>query len=81
MGSILSPSKPAPDPELEKQKAEQRRINKEEADRQVFQKKEKTRKIASNLIGQKSLQSTELEDFTGFRRLNKTKNMGGGYNA
>ncbi len=83
MGSILNPSKPAPDPELEKQKAEQKRINKEEAERQAFQKKEKNRKIASNLIGQKSLQSTELEDFTGFRRknLSKSKNMGGGYNA
>ena len=81
MGSILSPSKPAPDPELQKRKAEQERINREEAARQQFEKKERIRKIATNKIGQRSLQSTELEDFTGFRRLNKTKNMGGGYNA
>ena len=81
MGSLLSTPKPAPDPELQKRKAEQERINKEEAARQEFQKKERVRKIATNKIGQRSLQSTELEDFTGFRRLNKTKNMGGSYNA
>ena len=69
------------DPELQKRKAEQKRINEEEAANQKFQKEEKIRKIASNKIGQRSLQSTELEDFTGFRRLNKTKNMGGSYNA
>ena len=79
MGSILSPSKPAPDPELQKRKAEQERINREEAARQEFQKKERVRKIAANKIGQRSLQSTELEDFTGFRRLKKNKTMGGGY--
>ena len=81
MGSMFKTPKPAEDPELKKQKAEQKRINEEEAARQQFEKKEKIRKIATNKIGQRSLQSTELEDFTGFRRLNKTKNMGGGYNA
>ena len=77
MGSMFKTPKPAEDPELKKRKAEQR----EEAARQEFQKKERVRKIATNKIGQRSLQSTELEDFTGFRRLNKTKNMGGSYNA
>tara|TARA_B100000212_G_scaffold106852_1_gene79206 strand:+ start:961 stop:1206 length:246 start_codon:yes stop_codon:yes gene_type:complete len=81
MGSMFKTPKPAEDPELKKRKAEQKRINEEEAARQQFEKKERIRKIATNKIGQRSLQSTELEDFTGFRRLNKTKNMGGGYNA
>ena len=83
MGSLLRTPKPAPDPELQKQKAEQKRINEEEAARQKFQKEEKIRKIASNKIGQRSLQSTELEDFTGYRRknLSKNKTMGGSYNA
>ena len=40
MGSLLSTPKPAPDPELQKRKAEQERINREEAARQEFQKKE-----------------------------------------
>tara|TARA_Y100001954_G_C15600744_1_gene497854 strand:- start:419 stop:709 length:291 start_codon:yes stop_codon:yes gene_type:complete len=81
MGSLFSTPKPAPDPELQKQKAEQKRINEEEAARQKFQKEERIRKIASNKIGQRSLQSTELEDFTGFRRknLSKNKTMGGSY--
>tara|TARA_Y100001958_G_C21128011_1_gene470130 strand:+ start:170 stop:460 length:291 start_codon:yes stop_codon:yes gene_type:complete len=81
MGSLFSTPKPAPDPELQKQKAEQKRINEEEAARQKFQKEERIRKIASNKIGQRSLQSTELEDFTGYRRknLSKNKTMGGSY--
>tara|TARA_Y100001938_G_C8063108_1_gene418553 strand:+ start:732 stop:977 length:246 start_codon:yes stop_codon:yes gene_type:complete len=81
MGSMLGSPKIAPDPELQKQKAEQKRINEEEAARQEFNRKENVRKIASNKIGSKSLQSSELEDFTGFRRKNLTKNMGGTYNA
>jgi len=81
MGSMFKTPKIPEDPELQKRKAEQKRINEEEAANQKFQKEEKIRKIASNKIGQRSLQSTELEDFTGFRRLNKTKNMGGSYNA
>jgi len=81
MGSMFKTPKIPEDPELQKRKAEQKRINEEEAANQKFRKEEKIRKIATNKIGQRSLQSTELEDFTGFRRLNKTKNMGGGYNA
>lgn len=69
--------KPAPNPELEKQKADQKRINKEEADRQAFETSEKNRKIAGNMLGSKSLQSAEMDDFTGYRR----KMMGGNKNA
>ena len=77
MGSLLKTPKVAPDPELQAKKAEQERMNKEEAERQEFQRTERIRKTASNKIGSKSLQSGELEDFTGYRR----KMMGGDYNA
>lgn len=76
MGMFKTP-KPAPNPELEKQKADQKRINKEEADRQAFETSEKNRKIAGNMLGSKSLQSAEMDDFTGYRR----KMMGGNKNA
>ena len=72
MGFMKTP-KVAPNPELEKQKAEQKRINKEEADRQAFEKSERDRKIAGNLYGSKSLQGEDMDDFTGYRR----KMMGG----
>ena len=65
--------KPAPNPELEKQKAEQKRLNKQEADRQAFETSEKNRKIAGNMYGSKSLQGEDMDDFTGYRR----KMMGG----
>jgi hypothetical protein len=69
--------KPAPNPELEKQKADQKRINKEESERQAFEKSERDRKISGNMMGSKSLQSAEMDDFTGYRR----KMMGGNKNA
>lgn len=69
--------KPAPNPELEKQKADQKRINKEEADRQAFDNSEKNRKMAGNLYGAKSLQGEDMNDFSGYRR----KMMGGNKNA
>jgi len=72
MGMFKTP-KPAPNPELEKQKAEQKRLNKEEADRQAFEKSERDRKIAGNMYGSKSLQGEDMDDFTGYRR----KMMGG----
>ena len=76
MGFMKTP-KPAPNPELEKQKADQKRINKEESERQAFEKSERDRKIAGNMIGSKSLQSAEMDDFSGYRR----KMMGGNKNA
>ena len=69
--------KPAPNPELEERKLEQKRINKEESERQAFEKSERDRKIAGNMIGSKSLQSDEMDDFSGYRR----KMMGGNKNA
>ena len=69
--------KPAPNPELEKQKADQKRMNKEESERQAFQKSERDRKIAGNMIGSNSLQDDNMDDFTGYRR----KMMGGNKNA
>jgi hypothetical protein len=76
MGMFKTP-KPAPNPELEKQKADQKRINKEESERQAFEKSERDRKISGNMMGSKSLQSAEMDDFTGYRR----KMMGGNKNA
>lgn len=69
--------KPAPNPELDKQKADQKRINKEESERQAFEKSERDRKIAGNMIGSKSLQGDDMDDFSGYRR----KMMGGNKNA
>ena len=69
--------KPAPNPELEQKKADQKRINKEESERQAFEKSERDRKISGNMMGSKSLQSAEMDDFTGYRR----KMMGGNKNA
>ena len=76
MGFMKTP-KPAPNPELEKQKAEQQKINKEESERQAFEKSERDRKIAGNMMGSKSLQSDDMDDFSGYRR----KMMGGNKNA
>ena len=72
--------KPAPNPELEKQKADQARINKEEAERQAFDKSERDRKIAANLYGSKSLQDENMQGFGGHRTLLTSKKMGN-YNA
>ena len=72
MGMFKTP-KPAPNPELEKQKAEQAKINKQEADRQAFETSERKRKLAGNLYGSQSLQGEDMDDFTGYRR----KMMGG----
>lgn len=69
--------KPAPNPELEKQKADQAKINKQEAERQAFDDSERKRKIAGNMIGSKSLQGDDMDDFSGYRR----KMMGGNKNA
>ena len=76
MGMFKTP-KPAPNPELEKQKAEQAKINKQEAELQAFETSEKNRKIAGNLYGNKSLQGDDMDDFSGYRR----KMMGGNKNA
>ena len=76
MGFMKTP-KPRPDPDLEAKKAEQVKINKQEADRQAFEKSERDRKIAGNMIGSKSLQGDDMDDFTGYRR----KMMGGNKDA
>ena len=69
--------KVAKDPDLEAKKAEQQKINKEESERQAFEKSERNRKIAGNMIGSKSLQGDDMDDFSGYRR----KMMGGNKNA
>ena len=76
MGMFKTP-KPAPNPELDKQKADQPKINKQEAELQAFETSEKNRKIAGNLYGNKSLQGDDMDDFSGYRR----KMMGGNKNA
>jgi hypothetical protein len=77
MGSMFKTPKVAPDLELQAKKAEQERINKQESERQEFERTERIRKIGSNKFGAKSLQSSELEDFSGYRR----KMMGENKNA
>ena len=76
MGFMKTP-KVAKDPDLEAKKAEQQKINKEESERQAFEKSERDRKIAGNMMGSKSLQGDDMDDFSGYRR----KMMGGNKNA
>jgi hypothetical protein len=76
MGSSKAPTV-AKDPELERQRAEQARINKENEAKQLALKEDQTRKQNQNLIGQASLQDDEMGDFSGYRR----KMMGGNKNA
>lgn len=72
-------SKPKPDPELEAQKkAEREKLAAEKAAEQR-RLDELDRMRRANLLGTKSLQSEELEGFTGFVRppsLAQTKKMG-----
>ena len=73
----MKTSKVEKDPELERQRAEQARINKENEAKQAQMAGERKRKATNNLIGQASLQSDELGDFQGYRR----KMMGDNKNA
>lgn len=77
MGSILSgPSMPGPDPALEEQrKAEQARLEQEKATTAALEA-DRERKQRANLLGQRSLQSTELEGYGGFRRMGTTQSQG-----
>ena len=64
-------SAPPPDPELEKQKAEEKaRLEKERAE-EAARKAERDRVRRSNLVGQRSTQDTEIEGFVGYRRMGK----------
>ena len=76
---LFKSSSPKPDPELEAQKkAEQEKLKAEkEAEKRRLDELERMRR--ANLLGAKSLQSEELEGFTGFVKppsLAKTKKMG-----
>lgn len=73
MGSILKPKVPGPDPELVKQRKEAEEKAKAEAAEQQRLKEEQERKVRANLVGKKSLQSEEMEGFTGFKYMGKTK--------
>lgn len=64
-------STPPPDPELEKQKAEEKaRLEKERAEEEA-RKAERDRVRRSNLVGQRSTQATDIEGFVGYRRMGK----------
>lgn len=64
-------STPPPDPELEQQKAEEKaRLEKERAE-EAARKAERDRVRRSNLVGQRSLQSEEMQTFTGYRQMGK----------
>ena len=65
-------SRPPPDPELERQKAEEKaRLEKERAEEKA-RKEEAARVRRSNLVGQRALQSTEISGFSGYRRMGKS---------
>ena len=74
MGGLFGggPSTPAPDPELEKQRAEEKaRLEKEKAEDER-RAKDMERKRKANLIGSRSLQDEELKGFGGYRQMGKT---------
>lgn len=74
MGSLLSgPSIPGPDPELVKQRKEAEEAAKAEAAEQERLAREMERKKRANLLGAKSLQSEEMEGFTGFKKMGSSK--------
>ena len=78
MGGILGggPSIPAPDPELAKQRAEEKaRLEKEKADEARRQADEQRKKDA-NLKGARSLQDEEISGFGGFRSMGGTNKAG-----
>ena len=70
---FLTPKTPAPDPALEKARLDQEALNRQEAAENETMRLEKNRKVAANLIGQKSLQDEDLEGFGGYRRPAYTK--------
>ena len=71
MGSLnpfSTPKMPGPDPEAQRLKEEERQRQAMERQRQEDRRQDMNRRVASNLIGSKSLQDDELEGFTGYRR-------------
>ena len=75
MGFMSAPKLPGPDPELVKQReAEEARLKKEQEDAAARQASME-RKQRANLLGQRSLQESELEGFTGYRRKNLGKSI------
>ena len=78
MGGLFGgrPSTPAPDPELERQRAEEKaRLEKEKADEAKRQADEE-RKRKANLKGARSLQDEEVSGFGGFRQMGRSKQSG-----
>ena len=74
MGSLLSgPSVPGPDPELVRQREEAEAKAKAEQAEQERLAAELERKKRANLLGKKSLQSEEIEGFTGFKKMGTAK--------
>ena len=71
MGSLnpfSTPKMPAVDPEAQRLKEEERQRQSMEAQRNENRRLDMNRRVASNLIGSKSLQDDDLEGFTGYRR-------------
>ena len=60
---------PPPDPELERLKKEEAAAAKKAADEAESRAQEQDRKKKANLLGSKSLQSTEAEGYAGFRTM------------
>lgn len=73
MGSLFSPSVPGPDPELVRQREEAEAQAKAEQAEQERLAAELERKKRANLLGKKSLQSEEMEGFTGFKTMGTAK--------
>lgn len=69
MGSIFSkPKAPSKSQEqIDSEKAEKERLARSEAEAET-RKLDDKRKFASNLTGRRSLQGTDVEGFTGYRR-------------
>lgn len=69
MGSVFSkPKAPSKSQEqIDAENAEKERLARVEAENEQ-RKEDDKRKFASNLVGRRSLQGTDIEGFTGYRR-------------
>ena len=66
---------PAPDPELEKQRAEEKARAEKEKKEEEARKREADRVRRANLVGQRALQDEDIQGFSGFRRMGKNKSI------
>lgn len=76
MGSALAGPKISVDPQLEKQRAEEKARLEDEKKKTAAKKADDERKRTSNLVGSRSLQDDDMVGFGGFRQMGSSKPSG-----